>query len=65
MLARPSTGLTLTDWTIVVQCERNRVGTILSFDRGLDQVYSRNGASPPGARARGAASRPEDPKASR
>lgn len=44
-LARLRTGLSLTDWTIVVQCERRRVGTILSFDQGFDGIYPRNKAS--------------------
>lgn len=41
-LQRVGGGLSLTDWTIVVQCERRRVGTILSFDRGFDGLYPRN-----------------------
>lgn len=41
-LARMDSGLSLTDWSIVVQCERRRVGTILSFDQGFDGVYPRN-----------------------
>lgn len=40
-LAGMATGLSLTDWTIVVQCERRGVRTILSFDRGFDGIYSR------------------------
>lgn len=41
-LARLDAGLSLTDWTIVVQCERRRVDTILSFDHGFDGFYARN-----------------------
>jgi uncharacterized protein len=42
MLAHLDRGLSVTDWTIVVQCERRRVGTILSFDRGFDGIFARN-----------------------
>lgn len=42
MMAQVERGLSLTDWTIVVQCERRRVGTILSFDRGFDGILARN-----------------------
>jgi predicted nucleic acid-binding protein len=45
-LQRLDTGLSLTDWSIVVQCERRGIGTILSFHKGLDGVYPRNALPP-------------------
>lgn len=47
-LAGLDTRLSVTDWTIVVQCEARGVGTILSFDKGLDGVYRRNIVPGPG-----------------
>lgn len=41
-LKRIDTGLSLTDWTVVVQCQAQGIDTIFSFDRGFDAVFSRN-----------------------